>query len=112
MRYNDFENIMSVQAYEKVKTQNYLRTEDIANIIATYRERSSKDKYSYLAPLAEVAENDYNLNIPRYVDNFEEEEPIDLGQVAQQLQDLNQAMQSTDATIIDFCKELGIHPPC
>lgn len=100
------------QAYEKVKTQNYLRTEDIANIIDTYRERSTKDKYSYLAPLTEVAENDYNLNIPRYVDTFEEEEPIDLGQVAQQLQDLNQAMQSIDATIIDFCNELGINPPC
>lgn len=100
------------QACEKIKTQNYLRTEDIANIIYTYRERSTKEKYSYLAPLAEVAENDYNLNIPRYVDTFEEEEPIDLGQVAQQLQDLNKAMQSTDATIIDFCNELGINPPC
>ena len=100
------------QAYEKVKTQNYLRTEDIENIIAAYRERSNKDKYSYLASLAEVAENDYNLNIPRYVDTFEEEEAIDLGSVAQQLQDLNQAMQTTDATIIDFCKELGIPPPC
>ena len=85
MRYNDFENIMSVQAYEKVKTQNYLRTEDIANIIATYRERSSKDKYSYLAPLAEVAENDYNLNIPLYVEKIIED---NLPSVEEALSDL------------------------
>ncbi|MGB1241675.1 MAG: type I restriction-modification system subunit M, partial [Chitinophagales bacterium] len=63
------------QGYEKEKNQNKLRKKDIQQIIDTYRNRTAKEKYSYVAPLDEVAENDYNLNIPRYVDTFEEEEP-------------------------------------
>src|SRR5690606_15280589 len=64
--------------FDKVKTQNMLRDDDIEKIVDTYRERKEEDKYSYLASLSEVEENDYNLNIPRYVDTFEEEEPIDI----------------------------------
>ncbi|KAB1067598.1 type I restriction-modification system subunit M [Tamlana haliotis] len=117
--------IDSSQYFEKVKTQNYLREEDIAKIIDTYKsychaERSRSeseasheaiDKYSYVATLKEVAENDYNLNIPRYVDTFEEEEPIDLNAVTTDLKALDADMQSTDATIADFCKQLGINTP-
>jgi type I restriction enzyme M protein len=57
-----------------VKTQNYLRDEDVERILETYNLRISKDKFSYVASLDEVKENEYNLNIPRYVDTFEEEE--------------------------------------
>ncbi len=64
--------------FEKVKNQNKLRPRDIDKIVQTYRQRSEEDKYSYKATLSEIAENDYNLNIPRYVDTFEEEEPVDL----------------------------------
>ena len=67
--------IDSSQHFEKAKNQNYLRLQDIEKIINTYRERKTEDKYSYAAPLDEVRENDYNLNIPRYVDTFEEEKP-------------------------------------
>ncbi|MCK7539776.1 MAG: SAM-dependent methyltransferase [Marinilabiliales bacterium] len=66
------------QHYEKVKTQNYLRDEDVDRIVDTYAKRITIDKYSYVASLDEVRENDYNLNIPRYVDTFEEEEPVDI----------------------------------
>ena len=59
-----------------------LRAEDIDKIVTTYRERTAEDKYSYVAPLSEIEENDYNLNIPRYVDTFEEEEPVDLAAVS------------------------------
>jgi type I restriction enzyme M protein len=62
----------------KGKTQNVLRKEDIDKIISTFENRTEEDKYSHLAPLSEVETNDYNLNIPRYVDTFEEEEAIDL----------------------------------
>ena len=99
------------QHFEKVKNQNVLRDADIEKIISTYRGRSTIDKYSYVAPLSEVAENDYNLNIPRYVDTFEEEEPIDLAAVASELQALETDMQATDNTIAQFCKELGIKAP-
>ena len=70
------------QHYEKVKTQNHLRDEDVDRIVDTYEKRITIDKYSYVASLDEVRENDYNLNIPRYVDTFEEEEPVDISAVA------------------------------
>ena len=109
------DNILFIDAsrhFEKAKNQNYLRKEDIEKIVATYRERKTEDKYSYVADLDEVRENDYNLNIPRYVDTFEEEEPIDLQKVSQELKALDRDMQKTDAVIADYCKRLGIDPPC
>jgi type I restriction enzyme M protein len=110
----DKNNILFIDAsqhFEKVKTQNYLREEDINKIIETYTNRITEDKYSYVADLKEVAENDYNLNIPRYVDTFEEEEPVDLTAVASEIKGIDSDMKSTDATIAGFCKELGIDSP-
>ena len=69
------------------------------------------DKYSHVANLKEVAENDYNLNIPRYVDTFEEEEPVDLATVSSELKAIDTAMAAADATIADYCKQLGIDTP-
>jgi type I restriction enzyme M protein len=84
---------------------------DIDKIISTYRERKTEDKYSYVASLDEVRENDYNLNIPRYVDTFEEEEVVDLQAVSDDLKTLDQDMQKTDHEIADYCKQLGIDTP-
>ena len=108
------EDILFIDAskhFEKVKTQNMLREEDINLIIDTYTNRTTTDKYSYVATLQEVAENDYNLNIPRYVDTFEEEEPVDLAAVAQELKVIDTDMATTDTTIADYCKQLGIDTP-
>lgn len=108
------DNILFVDAsqhFEKVKTQNMLREEDITKLVETFRERKAEDKYSHVALLDEVKENDYNLNIPRYVDTFEEEEPVDLTAVANELKSLDKDMISTDATIADYCKQLGIEAP-
>jgi len=99
------------QHFEKVKTQNVLRPDDINKIITAYKARTAEDKYSYVAPLSEIAENDYNLNIPRYVDTFEEEEAVNLKAVSKELKKLEVEMKSTDATIEKFCKELGIETP-
>lgn len=99
------------QHYEKVKTQNVLRLEDIKKIIGTFKSRTSEGKYSYVAPLNEIAENDYNLNIPRYIDTFEEEELVNLKGVSKKLKELDVEMKSTDASIADYCKELGIDTP-
>jgi type I restriction enzyme M protein len=107
-------NILFIDAsqhFEKVKTQNMLRPEDIEKIVSTYRERSTEDKYSYVAELSEVVENDYNLNIPRYVDTFEEEVPVDLEAVVRELNQLELDMKETDAEIADYCKQLGIEAP-
>lgn len=97
--------------FEKVKTQNVLRPSDIDKIVTTYRDRTAEDKYSYVAPLSEVVENDYNLNIPRYVDTFEEEEPVDLAEVSKELKALEGEMKETDKVIKGFCDELGIDTP-
>jgi len=108
------ENILFIDAsqyFEKVKTQNYLRDEDVDRIVDTYAKRITIDKYSYVASLDEVRENDYNLNIPRYVDTFEEEEPVDIAVVASVLKELETEMKDTDKTIAGFCKELNIATP-
>ncbi len=108
------DNILFIDAsryFKKDKNQNSLRPEDIDKIIGTYRERIASDKYSHLASLEEIKENDYNLNIPRYVDTFEEEEPIDLKTVARELKAIDKEMAATDQVIAEFCKELGIDTP-
>ena len=108
------DNILFIDAsqyYEKVKTQNYLRDEDVDRIIDTYGKRINTDKYSHLAGLEEVRENDYNLNIPRYVDTFVAEEEIDINAIADSLKALDTGIKNTDETIAAFCKELNISTP-
>jgi type I restriction enzyme M protein len=108
------EDILFIDAsehYEKVKTQNILTQENIEKIISTFRERKTEDKYSYLAAISEVEENDYNLNIPRYVDTFEEEEQIDIGTVATEIQTLDIDLEENETLIASFCKELNIKTP-
>ncbi len=95
----------------KEGNQNVLRDEDVQLIIDTYRNRESKDKYSHAALLSEVAENDYNLNIPRYVDTFEEEEPIMLDEVSKELADIGVALKDNSKVIAGFCDELNISTP-
>ena len=99
------------QGFDKAKNQNLLKPEHIEDIIAAYDNRLEIDKYAHVAPMAEIAENDYNLNIPRYVDTFEEETPIDLAAVTQELKQLDNDMAELDKTIQGFCDELGIEAP-
>jgi type I restriction enzyme M protein len=105
------ENVLFIDAsahFDKVKTQNMLREEDIEKIITTYRERIAEDKYSYVAPISEIVENDYNLNIPRYVDTFEEEEPIDITAVMSEIKTLEAKRTDLDQQIDVYFKELGL----
>ena len=108
------DNILFIDAsndYEKAKNQNYLTNENIEKIIDTYANRKEIEKYSHLASMQEIKENDYNLNIPRYVDTFEEEETIDLDKVSSELKALEIEMKTTDETIASFCRELNISTP-
>ncbi|HEY0664544.1 MAG TPA: N-6 DNA methylase, partial [Gallionella sp.] len=89
------------------KNQNQLAEADIARIVATYMARTSVDKYAYLASRDEIAENDYNLNIPRYVDTFEEEAEIDLLAVRQEREILKQQLAELEAQMEGYLKELG-----
>ena len=69
------------------------------------------DKYSYVATLEEVANNDYNLNIPRYVDTFEEEVVLDIETISQKLKSIDLEIKAIDNELIGFCKELNITTP-
>ncbi len=108
---NDILFIDASANFEKAKNQNFLRDEDVDKIVATYRDRLEEEKYSYRASLAEIAENDFNLNIPRYVDTFEEEEKIDLAAIALELRSMDREMEESDRVIRGFCEELGIDAP-
>ncbi|WP_312402324.1 N-6 DNA methylase, partial [Leuconostoc lactis] len=76
--------------------------------IETYKQRKDVDKYAHLASIEEIRENDYNLNIPRYVDTFEEEEVIDLNEVNKQLAQDNQEIAELEAQIAEQLKILGV----
>ena len=97
--------------FEKQKNQNKLLPEHLDKIIDAFTQRQNIEKYAKVATLQEVKDNDYNLNIPRYVDTFEAEDEIDLNAIAQQLKELEQQSQKTDEVIANFCKELGIDSP-
>ncbi|MDE6303619.1 MAG: type I restriction-modification system subunit M, partial [Paramuribaculum sp.] len=105
------DNILFIDAskeFEKVKTQNKLREEHIRKIVETYRDRKEIEKYSHCATLQEIADNDYNLNIPRYVDTFEEEEPIDIKAVMAEIKELEAKRTDLDKEIEGYLRELGI----
>ena len=107
----DPEHILFIDAskeFEKVKNQNMLREEHINKIVETYRNRTVIEKYSHLATLQEVADNDYNLNIPRYVDTFEAEEEIDIQAVMQEIKSLEAKRAELDKEIDVYFKELGL----
>jgi type I restriction enzyme M protein len=108
---NDILFIDASNDFEKGKNQNTLRPQDIEKIIDTYAKRIDIEKYSHVAAMAEVVENDYNLNIPRYVDTFEEEEPVNLTAVSTELKQLQGEITENDQVIQGFCDELGISIP-
>jgi type I restriction enzyme M protein len=110
------DNIVFIDAsgedhFKKEGNQNVLRDEDVEQIVNTYRNRETIDKYSYVATLAEIAENNYNLNIPRYVESFEEEEAVDLDAVSEELKQVETDLQGNKETIAGFCAELNISTP-
>lgn len=103
-------NVLFIDAsnnFKKDKNQNILLPEHIVEILTAYENRVTIDKYSYLATLDEIKENDYNLNIPRYVDTFEEEEPVDLNEVRAKLNEVNKEIEDITIEINKYLKELG-----
>ena len=105
------DNILFIDAskdFEAGKNQNRLRDEDVDKIIETYKNREEIEKYSHVASLQEVEDNEYNLNIPRYVDTFEEEEEIDIKQVQQELKEIDKQIEEVDKELNVYLKELGL----
>ena len=92
--------------YLEGKKQNKLRGEDIEKIVTAFREYKTIEKYSRPVSLSEIRENDYNLNITRYIDVTEEEEKIDIQKTVNELKDLKKGYQETEDKVFAFLKEL------
>lgn len=92
--------------FEKGKNQNKLRQQDITKILTTYKKREDVKRYAHLATFDEIKENDFNLNIPRYVDTFVPEPPVDLKKVASDLHDVNQQIADSEKELADMLGQL------
>ena len=93
--------------YQSGKNQNSLSTDNIAKIVATYQARANVDKYAFVASLKDIQDNDYNLNIPRYVDTFEEEAEIDLMAVRAERVQLQSELAVLESQMAHYLEELG-----
>ncbi|MBZ9788211.1 type I restriction-modification system subunit M [Psychroflexus sp. CAK57W] len=104
------------QNYESGKNQNKLKTEHIQRIVDTYNKFKSnelkagvvEEKYSYISGLGELKENEFNLNIPRYVDTFEEEEPVDMPMVKKEIQSLKSEIDSVQDQMQEYLRKLDL----
>lgn len=103
-----FINASSDEHYEKGKRQNYLRDEDVDKIVSTYQYRKEETRYSRQVSLQEIKENEYNLNITRYVNLSKEEERIDLLAINRELKKINEQIESARNRHNKFLRELGL----
>lgn len=94
--------------FEKGKAQNYLTDENVKKIVDTVIARKDVEKFSHLATYKEIVKNDYNLNIPRYVDTFEEEAPIDINAQTDILIGLNKEAKEAEDKVNAYFRELGL----
>ena len=88
--------------------QNQLGSEQIAKIVATYQAFKTVDKYAYRATFDEIKENDFNLNIPRYVDTFEPEKPVNLKAVQKEIDDRENQLAGVRKQMAGYLKEFGL----
>lgn len=103
-----FINASSDEHYEKGKRQNYLREEDVDDIIKAYKSRATISRYAREVSLKEIKENGYNLNITRYVNLSKDEEIIDLKKVSEQLDEIEKEIIKARDLHNKFLEELGL----
>jgi len=94
--------------FQADKAQNSLLDEHVEKIARTYAAREAVEKYAYVATLKEIKENDFNLNIPRYVDTFEEEEEIDIAEVQREIEGLEAELVNVREKMAGYLEELGV----
>lgn len=108
------EDVLFVDAstcFQKGKNQNWLGEDNVNRIVEAYRTRAEEERFTHRALLAEIEENDFNLNIPRYVDTFVPESPVDLEEVTRRIEAINIEMREVDEELASFCAELGLEAP-
>ncbi|MBC8527759.1 MAG: type I restriction-modification system subunit M [Candidatus Cloacimonetes bacterium] len=103
-----FIDASGTENYEKGKNQNRLREQDIEKIVQTYENYETTEKYSYEASTDEIKENEFNLNIPRYVDTFEEEEPVDMDEVKENIKNIKAEIVEVEKQMEKYLEELGL----
>lgn len=106
--------------FESGKNQNKLTEKNIEKIVAEFKKFKTlpalktengevlTDKFSYRATLKDIQDNEYNLNIPRYIDTFEEEEEVDIKAVHQDIVELKKQLAETEAKMENFLKKLNL----
>ena len=92
----------------KGKNQNKLSQENIDRIVETYKKREDVEKFAHVASFEEIKENDFNLNIPRYVDTFEEQEEVDIVELGKELVALNQQIKAAENDFLAMLDELAV----
>ncbi|MGL5896475.1 MAG: N-6 DNA methylase [Lactococcus lactis] len=92
--------------FEKEKAQNSMKSEHVDKILIAYKNREEIEKFAHLASFEEIKENDFNLNIPRFVDTFEQEKPIDLYEVATDLIELDREIAQSENKLLEMLAEL------
>lgn len=100
--------IEASKEFKQGKAQNILSEDNIAKIFDTYRKRKDVEKFSRKVKFDEIEENDFNLNITRYVDTFEEETPVDIKANLKELAELEPELQKLEKQMVDYLKKLGI----
>ena len=108
-KHRDGRDVLFIDAskkFEKGKKQNAMTDEHIDSVIELYNRRETVEKESYLASFEDIEKNDFNLNIPRYVDNFEKEEEIDLGALLNEMKKTDEEIGQTQAGLVSLLNEL------
>ena len=100
--------IVASKDFLKGKNQNKLSIENIDKVVETYKNREDVEKYAYVASFDEIKENDFNLNIPRYVDTFEEQEEVDIVELGKELVALNQQIKEAENDFLAMLDELAV----
>lgn len=103
-------NVVFIDAsneFDKGKNQNILRDKDIEKILEAYKNRKEVEKYCHIASYNELKDNDFNLNIPRYIDTFEEEERIDLVSLKEEIKKIEHSILEVKNKINDYLEEIG-----
>ena len=94
------------QKFEKGKKQNAMTDKHIESVMTLYSNRETVDKEAYLASFEDIEKNDFNLNIPRYVDNFEKEEEIDLKEILTSMTNTDRELEQVQNEFVALLKEL------
>lgn len=92
--------------FVKGKPQNTLTDANIERLYNAYKDRKDEDKFCHVATFEEIQENDFNLNIPRYVDTFEPEPDVDLGELNKEMAETNEQIEANEKELLDMLKEL------